>query len=408
MNTIINPTRGQRDEAILRSRGIPTSFGRWAYCSWNKTQLILAISLLGGDYLTDDSKRNLFSRLNQLRPAASPVSEQELGALRASRLQGRASSRTSVLNALNSAVSTVVKTESYTDSPYPGQTFSTSLGWTSSASTTIAQPQAVPDCEVCADSITSQLRLTQNITQQCQHSVEVAICKTCVEHHISVQITSHGWDRISCPVQDCRHILQYNDLQNMAATTDFQRYDAHLFERAMGQETNSDYRRCAHPDCTGGGWCYPEIESFMTCPACAQRTCVECNVVWHSEKTCAEHKEEVRIRKEREDAENAVARAADEVKSVEFVEANSKACPNEACGVPIQKNFGCDHMTCRQCRHQFCCLCLADYEAIRSDGNTTHMPDCANHTNQITKRKGGRLGTNRFHEMLAFIVTEEA
>ena len=74
-----------------------------------------------------------------------------------------------------------------------------------------------------------------------------------------------------------------------------------------------------------------------------------------------------------------------------YVEENSKACPNEACGYRIQKNLGCDHMTCRQCRQQFCWLCLADYRAIGREGNTAHTLDYAYHTNQIARREGSRL-----------------
>jgi hypothetical protein len=158
------------------------------------------------------------------------------------------------------------------------------------------------ECEVCADEIVPELRLTHAITQDCKHPTQTAICKTCIEHHIRVQIAVNGWDSISCPVQECREIFKHNDLQNIASNAEFERYDIHLFEKAMEQETSSGHRRCAQPDCAGGGWCNPEMESFMTCPECAKRTCVECNIIWHSEKTCAEHKEEIRIQQEKEDA----------------------------------------------------------------------------------------------------------
>jgi len=35
----------------------------------------------------------------------------------------------------------------------------------------------------------------------------------------------------------------------------------------------------------------------------------------------------------------------------------SKECPN--CSVRIEKNMGCNHMSCRHCGHQFCWVCLA-------------------------------------------------
>jgi hypothetical protein len=48
-----------------------------------------------------------------------------------------------------------------------------------------------------------------------------------------------------------------------------------------------------------------------------------------------------------------------EVLSIEWLAANSKACPS--CHANIQHFSGCSHMTCRQCKHQFCWICLQKY-----------------------------------------------
>jgi ariadne-1 len=42
-----------------------------------------------------------------------------------------------------------------------------------------------------------------------------------------------------------------------------------------------------------------------------------------------------------------------------WLKLNTKHCPK--CKVAIQKNQGCMHMTCRQCKYEFCWLCLGDY-----------------------------------------------
>lgn len=46
--------------------------------------------------------------------------------------------------------------------------------------------------------------------------------------------------------------------------------------------------------------------------------------------------------------------------SVHWITCYSKKCPQ--CNVSIEKNMGCDHMTCRYCGHEFCWLCLSAYK----------------------------------------------
>ena len=45
-----------------------------------------------------------------------------------------------------------------------------------------------------------------------------------------------------------------------------------------------------------------------------------------------------------------------ESENMNWILANTKPCPK--CARPIEKNQGCMHMTCSQCRSEFCWLCL--------------------------------------------------
>ena len=55
-----------------------------------------------------------------------------------------------------------------------------------------------------------------------------------------------------------------------------------------------------------------------------------------------------------------------ESENLTWIIANTKPCPK--CARPIQKNQGCMHMTCSQCRHEFCWLCKNDWS---KHGETT-------------------------------------
>ena len=43
--------------------------------------------------------------------------------------------------------------------------------------------------------------------------------------------------------------------------------------------------------------------------------------------------------------------------TISWIDGNTKRCPNADCGLAIQKNEGCNHMTCGRCRTHFCWLC---------------------------------------------------
>lgn len=56
------------------------------------------------------------------------------------------------------------------------------------------------------------------------------------------------------------------------------------------------------------------------------------------------------VNKREEDVSRLVGGARERV-TEEWMIAHTKNCPN--CTVPIEKNEGCNHMTCKHCRHEF-------------------------------------------------------
>lgn len=78
-------------------------------------------------------------------------------------------------------------------------------------------------------------------------------------------------------------------------------------------------------------------ENIFSCIACGFRVCVFHEREWHRGETCDEFDRRVKQKEEQRMQEAASAKAIGEL---------TKKCPREGCGWNIEKNGGCDHMTC--------------------------------------------------------------
>jgi ariadne-1 len=87
----------------------------------------------------------------------------------------------------------------------------------------------------------------------------------------------------------------------------------------------------------------PRAPDICTCKDCGAKACVPCDRPWHENETCEEYQFRTKDRLDEED------------KSLDAIRKLSKRCPN--CSKSIEKNGGCRHMLCTQCRTEFCWLC---------------------------------------------------
>ncbi|OAG10417.1 uncharacterized protein CC84DRAFT_1047161, partial [Paraphaeosphaeria sporulosa] len=219
-------------------------------------------------------------------------------------------------------------------------------------------------CTVCSDSIhIADIPLLSG----CSH--QAATCVECFARWIESQLTTQGWKGIKCPDVSCSVILTHHDVQAYATPEVFSQYDMFSMRDALGQVSN--FRWCRNPACTSGQE-HDDDGYIFTCVACGHKACVTHDVNWHEGETCDEYTYRVSGAKERE-------QKAQEEASVAAISKLSKKCPGPDCAFNIEKNAGCDHMTCSRCRYEFCWECLADYQRIRTKGNAAHEKTCKYH-----------------------------
>lgn len=98
-----------------------------------------------------------------------------------------------------------------------------------------------------------------------------------------------------------------------------------------------------------------ELRKFK-CEACEYSFCISCREVWslgeveHNDLSCKDYRKRAKL-----DQKNPEL-VLHEIEMKEKMKSGIvKKCPK--CDVIIEKNLGCNHMTCTHCRYEFCWLC---------------------------------------------------
>lgn len=222
------------------------------------------------------------------------------------------------------------------------------------------------DCTVCGDSKDPLEYPIKTATYRCDHPSN--ICVDCMHSWLASEFENKGCDGIKCP--ECPETLSYADVQRSASVQTFQAYDSLTARNAMN--ASDEFAWCLASGCNSGQLNI-DNNSFMDCVTCGYKQCLLHKVPWHTGETCEAYEYRTSGAKAREE----------ERKTEAMLEGISKKCPGEGCGWRIQKLDGCDHMTCRRCRHEFCWSCLAAQKEIRRIGNTAHAKECPYHSHNL-------------------------
>ena len=100
-----------------------------------------------------------------------------------------------------------------------------------------------------------------------------------------------------------------------------------------------NFRWCLNPECESGQIHEPcSNVSMCKCASCGFKTCVRHNQRWHEGETCDEFEYRTRVLRQHR---------VQESKSKIIIEKTTKKCPQ--CKANIEKNGGCDHMSCKSC-----------------------------------------------------------
>ena len=112
-------------------------------------------------------------------------------------------------------------------------------------------------------------------------------------------------------------------------------------------------RWCPNPNCKGAIRGQTLDDKIVICSKCQTKVCFSCRGEGHEGKTCEKALE-------------------DQLEGWAAEKGGVKFCP--VCRSKIEKNEGCNHMTCVVCKYEFCWNCLG-YAGSDADHFSNLNPD---------------------------------
>lgn len=211
-------------------------------------------------------------------------------------------------------------------------------------------------CTICDASIDD----TEFVRLPCHH----AYCKNCLTQLLDLALKNKSTTGLKCPQPSCRHLFDIAEIQAIAGQ-DHQEKITSFLDAKMEEwlSTQPGLRHCRTPNCPFTYLNETNSRAPIRCPRCRTLFCANCTLHHAPSQSC-------------EQVEAEVARASDssyaERATVEWKRTHTKPCPQ--CHAPIERSEGCNHMTCKKCRYEFCWLC-----SIRWPGYNQHA--CPTHGN---------------------------
>ncbi|KMU88038.1 ankyrin repeat and IBR domain-containing protein 1 [Coccidioides immitis H538.4] len=182
-------------------------------------------------------------------------------------------------------------------------------------------------CDICCEDGED----LQTFAMRCGHR----FCVDCYRHYLVQKIKEEGEAaRIQCPQDQCQQIVDSKSLELLVRDD--------IKESELEMVARPELRICRELLGKDARLVSNRLHSYVSravhifCFSCTLKRSINslpCAIVKMWLKKC------------KDDSETA-----------NWISANTKECPK--CHSTIEKNGGCNHMTCRKCKHEFCWMCM--------------------------------------------------
>ncbi|KAJ2096217.1 hypothetical protein GGI16_004937 [Coemansia sp. S142-1] len=198
-------------------------------------------------------------------------------------------------------------------------------------------------CEICYCSGSDELYMGL----VCGHR----FCTSCYETYVTIKIQEGESWLIPCPAPKCKTLMGEEPTRLILAEKK-EMLDKYEFNLARSfVKSSASLAWCPAPSCEYAIECMvPRSVMDTTIPIvnckCGESFCFGCKVDNHVPSPCG------LVKKWQKKCE-------DDSETAHWIKANTKECPK--CNAVIEKNRGCNHMTCRECKYHFCWVCMGSW-----------------------------------------------
>ena len=199
-----------------------------------------------------------------------------------------------------------------------------------------------PDTRTCSICFDDDCSPSDMMSMPCGHE----FCRDCWGGFLQDMMSSGPTCILkTCPQDKCREIVTEVEVKEIVPNL-LSKYESYQLRNFV--EVNGTSRWCPGPGCDriaalpNGG----DTDVVARCDSCRTQFCLKCGEEPHAPLSC-------RLLMEWKE------KCEDESETANWVLSNTKPCPK--CRSRIEKNQGCNHMTCQQCKHEFCWICTGDW-----------------------------------------------
>ncbi|KAJ1800585.1 hypothetical protein LPJ59_000981 [Coemansia sp. RSA 2399] len=176
-------------------------------------------------------------------------------------------------------------------------------------------------------------------------------CDDCYRTYVTGKVLEGESWRIHCPAPKCKFLLGLGALRLLLSqdAAALGRYEENL-TRSFVNDLET-FVWCPAPNCEFAIECHvPRTAWETTIPTvvceCGNSFCFGCKLKNHLPVPC-------------EMVSKWIKKCKDDSETSKWIKVNTKECVK--CKSIIEKNGGCNHMTCRECHYDFCWICMGPW-----------------------------------------------